>query len=100
MSPKFLIGVAWYSEEQWTLLKLVADDRESLDETYRKWEAGAQKALEHLQKDPGIHAVNIPVEIEVLRRWCREHGKRLDSPARSEFVVETVRTMSTGGELD
>jgi len=54
MTPKVLIGVGWYSKDQWTMLKLLADDRDSLDASYEQWEAGVQETLEQLQRQPGV----------------------------------------------
>jgi len=97
MTPKIVIGVGWYSEDQWTMLKLLADDPNSLDETYQDWEAGAQNALEQLRKDPEINAVKVPVDVDALRQWCRERGKPLNGASRSEYIVEFIQRMGKGG---
>jgi hypothetical protein len=97
MTASVLVGVGWYSEEQWTMLKLLADDPGSLDETYKKWEAGAQKALGELRKQPGIEAIKFPVDVEALRRWCRERGKPLDGASRAEYIAEGVQRMAKSG---
>ena len=30
-------GVGWYKAEQWSLLKLLAVDRQELEDTYEQW---------------------------------------------------------------
>ena len=91
MTPKFLVGIGWYSEDQWTMLKLLADDPDNLDATYQGWKAGAQKAFEQMQKEPGIEAVKVPVDVDALLQWCRERGKPLNGASRSEYVLEIVQ---------
>lgn len=92
-----LVGVGWYTEEQWTMLKLLADDTNSLDATYAEWEAGAQKALEQLGKTPGLEAIKVSVDVDALRQWCRERGKPLNGASRSEYIAEMVRRMGKDG---
>lgn len=91
MTPKFLVGVGWYSEEQWTMLKLLAADPDSLNATYGEWEARAQKTFEQLQKEPGIEAIKVFVDVEALRQWCRERGKPIDGDSRADYVLEIVQ---------
>ena len=97
MTPEILIGVGWYSEDQWTMLKLVADDRDSLDTSYEQWEAGVLEALEQLRRQPGVEAIKIPVDVVALRQWCRERAKPLDRSSRAEYAVEIAKSMSEGG---
>lgn len=73
------------------MLKLLAADPESLDATYRDWEAQAKRTFEQLQKDPGIEPVKVLVDVEALRQWCRERGKPVDGAARAEYVGEIVQ---------
>ncbi len=73
------------------MLKLTADDPQALDTTYDKWRSGAEKTLQQLKSQAGIHAVKVPVDVEVLRQWCRDQGKRLDGAARAGFIAEQVK---------
>jgi hypothetical protein len=86
-----IIGVGWYSADQWTMLKLTADDPEALDATYDQWRAGAERTLQQLKMQPGIRAVKVPVDVQVLRQWCREHGSPLDGGGRANFIAEQVK---------
>ena len=95
MSQEIVIGVGWYAEDQWLMLKLVAEDRDALDDTYEQWEAGVTKALAELRNQPGVEAVKVHVEVAGLQRWCREQGRPLDGPARALYVTEQVRKMSS-----
>jgi len=94
MPKTMIIGVGWYSADQWAMLKLAADDPETLDPTYEQWCAGAEKALQQLKSQPGVRPVKVSVDVQVLRQWCRDHGKRLDGGARAQFIAEAVKTMT------
>ena len=91
MPPLTIIGVGWYSEDEWTMLKLLADDREALNPTYEQWRVGAEQKFLELKKTSGLRAVKVPVDVEVLRQWCRDHGCRLDAQARARFLAEAVK---------
>ena len=78
------------------MLKLVADDRQELDSSYEAWLAGAERSLQELVHQPGVRAVKVPVDVQILHQWCRERGYRLDGKARAEFITETLKSMSSG----
>ena len=86
-----IIGVGWYSEDQWTMLKLTADDPEALDATYDQWRIGAERTLQQLKSQAGVRAVKVSIDVEMLRQWCRDQGNRLDGSARARFIAEQVK---------
>jgi len=94
MPKTMIIGVGWYSADQWAMLRLAADDPEALDPTYERWCAGIEKTLQQLKSQSGVRAVKVPVDVQVLRQWCRDHGKRVDGNARAQFIAEAVKTMT------
>src|SRR5687767_2520008 len=91
MPQTMIIGVGWYSEDQWTMLKLTADDPEALDTTYDQWRAGVERTLQQLKNQSEVRAVKVPVDVQTLQQWCRDQGSRLDGAARAKFIAEQVR---------
>src|SRR5215216_5460178 len=91
MPQTMIIGVGWYSEDQWAMLKLTADDPETFDTTYDKWRMGAERTLQQLKSQAGVCAVKVSIDVQMLRRWCRDQGSRLDGAARAKFIAEQVR---------
>ena len=87
---KFLLGLANYSPEQWVLLKKVADDPERLDDSYKDWIEGRDKALRHF-KELGQPVRLVEINVGDLLNWCRAHGRKLDGKARAEFCSEKLR---------
>jgi hypothetical protein len=90
-----IIGVGWYSPDEWSKLKLIADDSEALDSNYEEWRAGVERTLQELRSQAGVRAVKVSVDVQALQQWCRDHGKRLDGNARAQFIAEKVRAMSS-----
>lgn len=94
MPPLVIIGVGWYSEDEWTMLKFLADDREALDSTYEHWRVGAERTFRERKKSLGLQLVKVPVDVEMLPRWCRDHGCRLDAQALARFLAAAVKKIS------
>jgi hypothetical protein len=79
------IGVTWYTEDQWHLVKAAATDAEIFEETYVDWVAMAEESTQRML-DAGIVARRVPVIASELLTWCLAHGKENNAAARSEFV--------------
>jgi hypothetical protein len=85
------LGFAWYARETWGRLRELADDRDALDDTFEDWEHQATTAVREL-KSAGRGVRKVAIDIDAAVIWCREHGRRFDSAARSEYVAELLRT--------
>jgi len=90
------IGLAWYSRQQWEILKQVADDAESLDHTFSQWEAKAQNAARMLRQS-GYAVEIVDVDVTELLQWCKSGNRPLDGEARSDFVEEKVQDTRSSG---
>jgi hypothetical protein len=84
-----IVGVAWYTPEQWQRLKLLADDAEALDDTYQDWLKNATDQVRRL-KGQGFQVVEVPIDVDEWVAWSQENGKALDGAARSEFTSRKV----------
>jgi len=89
--PKQVTAIAWYSPEQWKLLKRQAVDAHLLDDTYEEWHKNASRLIARLKNDR-IKFVKCFVEVSEVEEWCQEQGLPLDGTARSRFVAESVQT--------
>jgi hypothetical protein len=84
-----IIGIAWYTPEQWERLKLLADDSEALDDTYNAWLKNASGHVRGLKRQ-GFQVVKFPLDVDAWVAWCQKNGKALDGAARSEFTSQKV----------
>ena len=84
------VGVAWYTEEQWALVKASAADPSNLEPTYAEWVKMAEEALREIRR--GVrHVEKIQIDAGELAAWCLVHGKPNDSSARAEFASHKTK---------
>ena len=95
---KHVVGIGWYSADQWTMLKLTADDSSALDSSYEAWLAQAERTFAQVGQRTDIRAVKVHVDVHAMRQWCLSQGRPLDAPARADYLAETVRATEGGQE--
>ena len=88
-----VVGVTWYTEENWNKVKAAATDPERFEETYAEWNAMAIEAVAHLKKT-GVNTVKVLVIPNELLPWCLAHSKPNNAASRAEFVSEKLRSQS------
>jgi hypothetical protein len=81
-----IVGLAWYTEEEWLKVKTAAVDPDRFEETYREWLQLAEEALVKLRAE-GINAQRSYIKTEELLAWCLAHNKLNDAAARAKFVA-------------
>jgi hypothetical protein len=79
------VGVTWYSEDQWLLVKAAAVDPERFEETYAEWVAMAEESLKNMLA-AGIVAERAPIVASDLLAWCLAHGKENSAASRAQYV--------------
>lgn len=87
LTPKMIVGVAWFREEQWQWLRALAADPEVLEPTHAEWAAIAEKTMKNLAKH-GVIAQKVVVDVYDLKAWCVAQNRPLDSSARAAYVTE------------
>jgi hypothetical protein len=90
-----VVGVAWYSEQDWTRLRLICSDPEEMDDSYAEWRAAAEKTIGDLAK-LGRSAEKVDIDIDEFLRWCRLHGRKTDKASRAEFTAYCLRARRSG----
>ena len=83
-------GVAWYSDDQWKKLKEVSVDSQDLEKTYDEWLFHAEKQIKQM-KSKGIQITKVPVNIDDLIGWCKDHDMPIDGKARSLFTTVKLK---------
>ncbi len=88
--PQQVTVLAWYSKEQWKLLKRRAADAHLLDDSYDDWLEQMNRLVRRL-KQKGNASVKFFVDVVELELWCQNENVPLDAKARSRYVVEVAR---------
>jgi hypothetical protein len=84
-----ILGVAWYTREQYGRLLELANDRDSLEETYEDWQASAEKMMVKLSK-PGVLPRKVHIDVEELVAWWKANNRPIDGASRTMFVADKV----------
>ena len=74
---KDVIGLAWYTAEEWEALRRVSADRGDMDDSYAEWLAGAEEYLRAL-RESGLNVVPVPIQVSELVAWCKKNKRRID----------------------
>jgi len=87
---KLAVGVAWYSPEQWQRLREIAQDADSLHDTYQEWLSSVEKLI---RETAASHVLieKMDIDIEALVAWCNERNFAINGEARSQYVSEKLR---------
>ncbi len=84
------LGIAWYREEQWQLLKSTASDPEIIEDTYQEWLQSAKESIKKLKKQ-GLTPMQVNLDVKKFNDWCRREGRIPDAASRSEYTAELLR---------
>jgi hypothetical protein len=84
------LGIAWYREDQWQLLKSIASGPDIIEETYQEWLQCAEESLRKL-KHRGLKPVKVDFDVKEFMDWCAREGRKPDGESRSEYTAELLR---------
>jgi hypothetical protein len=87
---RMVLGVCWYTPEEFIKMKQAASDREVFEDTYEEWRQFAEKTMADLKKQ-GADPRRVFVKTDDFRRWCDKNGLPTDGSARTRYVAEILR---------
>ena len=87
MPSEITVAVGWYTEGNWTKIKVSASDLDRFEETYKEWTEMAEKAFQDLRK-AGVNVEKFNINSEELLAWCLTHDKVNNAASRAEFVSQ------------
>jgi len=90
MTDTIHYAFCWYKEEQWERLKEIVTDSESIEDSYAEWKQCAEKSLVELRNN-GLHVQKVITDTESLLLWANERNRAIDSAARSEYAIFTLK---------
>jgi hypothetical protein len=94
-----VVGVCWYTAQDWERVKATATDPELFENSFAEWETMANQSLATLRTTyPGL--VKVLVAADEFFAWCLVRGRSNDSSARSEFAAEVVTRRQSSGNSE
>jgi hypothetical protein len=88
-----MVAICFYTPDSYKELKVVADDKEVLCDTYSDWLIEFSKANNGLRNE-GMEVVPITINIDKLVQWCKQNNLKNTSSGRSKYVAELSRLQS------
>lgn len=85
-----IVGVCWYTPQDWARIKETATDSEIFENTFSEWEAMATKNIA-VVRTAYPKATKVLVDADEFFAWCLVRGKGNNSETRSEFVSDKIR---------
>lgn len=94
-----VIGVGWYTPEDWERVKATATDPDLFEDSFSDWESMANESfvLVHMSYP---NAMKVLVCADEFFAWCHIRGKMNNAHARAEFVSELLRKRDSRGTYD
>ena len=82
-----MVAICFYTPASYEELKEVADDKKDLCDTYADWLVEFSKAVKGL-KEQGLEAMPVNININELKKWCKQNNIKNTSSSRSKYVLE------------
>ena len=85
-----VLGIAWFRQDQWELLRSLSADADVLEPTHAEWEKLARRTIKDLGRQ-GILARKVDVDVPLLQAWCVAQHRPLDAAARAAYATTRLR---------
>lgn len=82
-----VVGIPWYREEDFPVLRAMFADGDRLHKTYHEWLQAATQ-LEVGFRERKMFAVRALITPNEFRAWCEARGLGLNAHARTEYANE------------
>lgn len=87
------IGVSEYRKEDYKEILKLSEDRNEMEQTWKKWKANKIKAIKNFEKI-GLKTVDIVVTPHELLKYCREKGIKINGKSRANFISYKVMMLN------
>lgn len=80
-----VIGIPWYSEENWLKMYALADDKERFHSSYKQWLANTDKSIV-LFTNKGTLFERIDIDPVNYACWCEKKSLKKDRHSRTAYT--------------
>lgn len=87
------VGVGWYREEQWRLLREVSEDGEKLENTYFEWVVNANETIKNIET-LGHSVKKNDIDVHELVEWCKKENLPINGESRSQYISMKTKEKS------
>jgi hypothetical protein len=90
------IGVPFYDRRAWRELKTIPEAK--IDGTYAEY-LRRHERMKAAFAARGVEAIDLPVNISEVVRWCRKHGYEPDSHGRATYGSCLMAARANGEDV-
>ncbi|MDP2923461.1 MAG: hypothetical protein Q8O30_07060 [Candidatus Omnitrophota bacterium] len=85
-----VVGVGYYSRQDWERFLASASDREKLEDTYDEWLELYHKTIRDM-KAAGIEPRKVSFNLDELLEYCKKKRLKNNSEVRAKFFSELTK---------
>ena len=87
--PSRIVGISWYTLENYAEIKAMMEDGHKLPATYSLWRMSAEQAEKKFRRE-GCLVIRAPLEPKSFRDFCLLHRLNINADARKQFAAWTA----------
>ena len=84
-----VVGIAWYTAENYENVRRVMTDAHDLPDDFLTWLCRAQK-VRKVEEETGAVVICVPVDPDAFLAWCNAVQKPSNATARRHYVALTL----------
>ena len=84
------ILVPWYAREDYSAVREVMEDGDTLPVNYDEWLTQAERFLARLSRG-GMGIVRVKLDSHAFRSWCQERGLKPNPHGRTQYTHERAK---------
>jgi hypothetical protein len=81
-----IVGLAWYSEEEYSKFRRASVDPKSWHPKHEDWQKAAQSHLQNATIE-GCIVMKVPMILDDFMDWCSSNKAKNDSEGRSGYAA-------------
>ncbi|MDB5807005.1 MAG: hypothetical protein JWN73_4327 [Betaproteobacteria bacterium] len=97
IAPRTVVGLAWYSPDDYAAARRMLSDGHQLPESYAQWESGEIESEEATVAN-GTDVTRVAVQPDAFMAWCVARHLPIDLRARQLYVADLARTAALAAQ--
>ena len=88
---RLILGICWYTPDEFIRMKQIAIDGGDFEATYEEWLHSAERARKVLKRQ-NVNSQKVHVKTEDFRLWCVKNDLLTNGASRTRYVAEILKS--------
>lgn len=93
-----VVGLVWYTRENYPRILDVMEDRDVLPDTFDDWQHRAEEGRKKLFSQ-GFAVLKVQLDADEFVAWCRARALHVDASSRSAYANEAAADFARNRKL-